>query len=354
MTVAVDDYIADRADVRRYLDHALADHATDASAEAALYETVKAKLLNSGARLVAHYYVEPLLQQLAEETGGVVADSLEMARFGAKTDASRLIVAGVSFMGETAKILSPEKQVFMPTLDATCSLDLGCPVDSFSAFCDAHPDHTVVVYANTSAAVKARADWVVTSSIAVDVVDQLDRQGKSILWAPDKYLGRYVQQKTGAKMVLWDAACVVHEEFRMHDLDALRHRFPDAGLLVHPESPEEMVAAADAVGSTSQLIQAAVELPNPAFIVATDKGIFYKMQQAVPDKQLIEAPTRGAGGSCQSCAHCPWMAMNRLSRLDQLLTHWDPACEIRVDPDLAQKALIPLDRMLAFNRARAG
>jgi quinolinate synthase len=336
MTAIADDYIATRSDVRDYLERALADQTTTEAAEARLYDTVKSKLEASGAVLVAHYYVDPLLQQLAEETGGVVADSLEMARFGARSEAARLIVAGVSFMGETAKILSPEKQVYMPTLEATCS----------------HPDHTVVVYANTSAAVKARADWVVTSSIAVDVVDQLDRQGERVLWAPDKYLGRYVQNQTGADMVLWDAACVVHEEFRMHDFEALRTQYPDAGLLVHPESPAEMVDCADAVGSTSQLIEAAVSLPHPAFIVATDKGIFYKMQQRVPEKQLIEAPTRGAGGSCQSCAHCPWMAMNRLSRLDQLLTHWDAGCEVRVDPVLAEQALIPLNRMLEFNRAR--
>jgi quinolinate synthase len=353
MTVSADDYIATRSDVRDYLERALADQTVDADAESQLYESVKSKLEASGAALVAHYYVDPWLQQLAEETHGIVADSLEMARFGARSEATRLIVAGVSFMGETAKILSPEKKVYMPTLEATCSLDLGCPDYAFSEFCDAHPDHTVVVYANTSAAVKARADWVVTSSIAVDVVEMLDQNGERVLWAPDKYLGRYVQNKTGADMVLWDAACVVHEEFRMHDLEALQAQYPEAGLLVHPESPAEMIACADAVGSTSQLIEAASALPHPAFIVATDKGIFYKMQQRVPHKQLLEAPTRGAGGSCQSCAHCPWMAMNRLSRLDHLLTHWDSGCEVHVDPVLAEQALIPLNRMLEFNRARA-
>ena len=170
-----------------------------------------------------------------------------------------------------------------------------------------------MVYANTSAAVKARADWVVTSSIAVEVVDALTARGEAIIWAPDRYLGRYVQKQTGADMLLWDSACVVHEEFRLHDLDALMELHPEAGLLVHPESPDEMIERADAVGSTTQLIEAAVRLPNPTFIVATDKGIFYKMQQQVPDRLLLAAPTRGAGGTCQSCAHCPWMAMNRLS-----------------------------------------
>lgn len=352
MSTPMDDYIATRADVRTYLEQALAANARATADAAGLYDTVKAQLLASNARLVAHYYVDPLLQQLAEETGGVVADSLEMARFGARCDAAELIVAGVSFMGETAKILSPEKRVWMPTLEATCSLDLGCPVEAFSQWCDAHPDRTVVVYANTSAAVKARADWVVTSSIAVDVIEWLDQRGEAILWAPDRYLGRYVQQQTGADMVLWDSACVVHEEFRMHDLDQLRALYPEAGLLVHPESPEEMLVEADAVGSTSQLIAAAVRLPHPAFIVATDKGIFYKMQQAVPDKQLIEAPTRGAGGTCQSCAHCPWMAMNGLQGLSRLLTEWPRSCEVLVDPVVGQKAVRSLNRMLDFTQSQ--
>ena len=348
MTVQMDDYIATRAEVRAYLEKALRDANDTSFRELELYDDVKQKLIASGARLIAHYYVHPDIQRLAEETGGIVADSLEMARFGAADSATTLIVAGVSFMGETAKILSPEKRIFMPTLEATCSLDLGCPDDKFSEFCDQHSDRTVVVYANTSAAVKARADWVVTSSIAVQVVDTLATRGASIIWAPDRYLGRYVQKQTGADMLLWDSACVVHEEFRLHDLDALMMLHPEAGLLVHPESPDEMIERADAVGSTSQLIEAAVRLPNPTFIVATDKGIFYKMQQQVPDKLLLEAPTRGAGGTCQSCAHCPWMAMNRLSGLNQLLDTWAQECEIHVDADLGKKAMEPLTRMLDF------
>ncbi len=348
MSLAPTDYIASRADVRAYLEHALHEAAKIDADQQAIYPKVKAALLASGATLVAHYYVDPLIQQLAEETGGIVADSLEMARFGARADADNLIVAGVSFMGETAKILSPEKRIWMPTLEATCSLDLGCPIDEFTAWCDRHPDRTVVVYANTSAAVKARADWVVTSSIAVDVVEALDKAGEKILWAPDRYLGRYVQSKTGADMVLWDSACVVHEEFRMHDLDALRAIHPEAGLLVHPESPEEMLESADAVGSTSQLIAAAASLPHPSFIVATDKGIFYKMQQKVPHKTLIEAPTRGAGGSCQSCAHCPWMAMNGLAGILRVVEDWPNACEVTVDASVIEGAKKSLGRMVAF------
>lgn len=345
------DYIATHSMVKDYLAKALADDATRQQVSEETYARVKTQLQDSGACLIAHYYVDAELQRLAEETGGFVGDSLEMARFGARHPAQTLIVAGVSFMAETAKILSPEKRVWMPTREATCSLDLGCPIEAFDAFCAAHPDRTVVVYANTSAAVKARADWVVTSSIGLDVVEMLDRRGERILWAPDRYLGRYIQSKTGADMVLWDSACVVHEEFRLQDLDALQKLHPGAGLLVHPESPEEMVLRADAVGSTSQLIAAAETLPHMTFIVATDKGIFYKMQQRVPHKRLIEAPTRGAGGSCQSCAHCPWMAMNGFARLEHLLTQWPKDCEAQVDETLLVQARRPLDRMLAFTGA---
>jgi len=286
------------------------------------------------------------VQALAEKTGGYVADSLEMARFGARHDASTLVVAGVRFMGETAKILSPEKRILMPTLEATCSLDIGCPVDEFSAFCDAHPDHEVVVYANTSAAVKARADWVVTSSIALQVVEHLADQGKKVIWAPDKHLGAYVQKQTDAEMLLWDGACIVHEEFKAKGLKDLKQVYPDAGILVHPESPEAVIELADAVGSTSQLIRAAQELPHSMFIVATDRGIFYKMQQAAPDKTFIEAPTGGSGATCRSCAHCPWMAMNGLENIAQALEQGRD--EVTVDEGLIERARIPLQRMLDF------
>src|SRR5690606_11689545 len=278
----------------------------------ALMARARELLKANNAVLVAHYYTAADLQLLADETGGYVSDSLDMARFGKEHAASTLVVAGVRFMGETAKILSPEKRVLMPDLEATCSLDIGCPADEFSAFCDAHPDRTVVVYANTSAAVKARADWVVTSSIAVDVVDHLDREGKKILWAPDKHLGSYVQKTIGADVLLWDGACIVHEEFKARGIEDLKALHPEAAVLVHPESPEAVVALADVVGSTSQLIRAAQTLPQKKFIVATDQGIFYKMQQTCPDKLFYIAPTAGSGATCRSCANCPWMAMNSL------------------------------------------
>lgn len=320
----------------------------DPAKETEQVEQIKALLKQHDAALVAHYYTDPIIQALAEETGGCVSDSLEMARFGKNHPASTLIVAGVKFMGETAKILTPEKRVLMPTLEATCSLDIGCPADEFSAFCDQHPDRTVVVYANTSAAVKARADWVVTSSIAKEVVAHLDSLGQKILWAPDKHLGAYVQRETGADVLCWDGACIVHEEFKAQGLLDLRAIYPDAAVLVHPESPASVVELADVAGSTSQLIQAAATLPNPEFIVATDQGIFYKMQQACPDKTLIIAPTAGSGATCRSCANCPWMAMNTLDAMIDVFEQADN--EIFVDAGLAERAMKPLQRMLDFKR----
>jgi quinolinate synthase len=322
----------------------------NADQKAAYKERIKLLLQQRDAVLVAHYYTDPEIQALAEETGGCVSDSLEMARFGNKHSAKTLIVAGVKFMGETAKILNPEKTVLMPTLEATCSLDLGCPADAFSAFCDQHPDRVVVVYANTSAAVKARADWVVTSSIALDVVEHLDSEGKKILWGPDRHLGAYVQKQTGADMLLWQGACIVHDEFKAKALVELKKQYPNAAVLVHPESPANVVDLADAVGSTSQLIKASQTMPNDTFIVATDRGIFYKMQQAMPDKTFIEAPTGGNGATCRSCAHCPWMAMNGLKAIEDALLQSE-GHEIFVDADLREQALIPLDRMLNFAKS---
>lgn len=312
-------------------------------------EQIKKLLKEQNAVLVAHYYTDDAIQELAEETGGCVSDSLEMARFGNSVDAETLIVAGVKFMGETAKILNPEKRILMPTLEATCSLDLGCPIDEFSAFCDEHPDRTVVVYANTSAAVKAKSDWVVTSSIALEVAEHLMDQGKKILWAPDRYLGGYIQKQTGADMLMWNGSCIVHEEFKAKGLKDLMHVHPDAAVLVHPESPEAIVDLADVVGSTTRLIKASQELPNEKFIVATDRGIFHKMRQLSPHKTFLEAPTAGSGATCRSCAHCPWMAMNMLENLYSTLR--DGTNEISVDPEIARLALIPLERMVNFSNS---
>ncbi len=316
----------------------------------ALRAEIKTLLKREDAVLVAHYYTDPELQSLADETGGHVSDSLDMARFGHEHPARTLVVAGVRFMGETAKILNPEKRVLMPDLRAECSLDLGCPIESFSAFCDAHPDRTVVVYANTSAAVKARADWMVTSGSALDVVRHLMREGRKILWAPDKYLGDYIRVQTGADMLLWNSACIVHEEFKGRELTELRRLHPDAKVLVHPESPPSVIAQADYVGSTSGLIKTVVTSPARKFIVATDKGIFFKMRQAAPEKEIIEAPTAGDSATCRSCAHCPWMAMNGLRKLAYALR--ERTNEIVLPADLCARAVIPIKRLLDFSAAQ--
>jgi quinolinate synthase len=322
----------------------------DPAEKAALREEVKALLAEREAALIAHYYVDADVQDLAEETGGFVSDSLEMARFGKNHPASTLVIAGVRFMGETAKILSPEKRVVMPTLEAECSLDLGCPPDEFEAFCREHSDRTVVVYANTSARVKALSDWVVTSSVALPIVEHLHARGEKVLWAPDKHLGHWIQTQTGADMLLWNGACIVHEEFKAKALFDLKALYPDAGVLVHPESPAAVVDMADVVGSTSQIIKAAGELPNQVFIVATDRGIFHKLRQKNPGKRFIEAPTAGQGATCRSCAHCPWMAMNELKQLAATLRddRAFAANEIHVDPEIGRRAMVPLNRMLAF------
>ena len=317
--------------------------------QAEYIKRIKQLLIEKDAVLIAHYYTDPVIQALAEETGGCVSDSLEMARFGNTHDASTLIVAGVKFMGETAKVLTPEKTVVMPSLEATCSLDLGCPIDDFSAFCDQHPDRTVVVYANTSTAVKARADWIVTSSCALEIVEHLDELGEKIIWGPDRHLGNYIQKNTGADMIMWQGACIVHDEFKTKALKDMMALQPNAAVLVHPESPTEIIDLADAVGSTSQLIKAAQEMPNKTFIVATDRGIFYKMQQLCPDKEFFAAPTAGEGATCRSCASCPWMAMNGLKAIEEALV--DPSGkEVFVDMSLRDGALKSLDRMLTFNK----
>lgn len=322
----------------------------DADEKATLTARIRELLKAQNATLVAHYYTSPELQEVADATGGYVSDSLDMARFGTECSSSTLIVAGVRFMGETAKILNPEKRVLMPDLGAECSLDLGCPPDEFAAFCDQHPDREVVVYANTSAAVKARADWMATSGIALDLVKHLHAEGKKILWAPDRHLGAWVQRETGADILLWDGSCVVHEAFKADGIAQLKAEHPDALVLVHPESPAEVVALADFVGSTTGIIKAARELPAQKFIVATDNGIFHKMREAAPEKTFIEAPTGGKGATCVSCAHCPWMAMNGLRSLVGVLERGDN--EIFVDPAIRERAVQPIQRLLDFARSR--
>ena len=311
-----------------------------------LKSSIKKLLEEKNGVLISHYYVDREIQKLTEETNGCVSDSLQMAKFGQETEADLLVVSGVKFMGETSKILSPEKTVLMPTLEATCSLDLGCPVNEFKKFCDQFPDREIVVYANTSAEVKAIADWVVTSSIALEVIEHLDSQGKKIIWAPDKHLGKYLQTETKADMILWDASCVVHDEFKYQGLKEMKKLYPDAGILVHPESPMDVIKLADAVGSTSQIINASKELDFNKFIVATDKGIFYQLQKENPEKEFFEAPTAGNGAQCRSCSQCPWMGLNSLENLEKTLIEMKNT--IHVPNNVSLEAQKSLNRMTSF------
>ena len=348
MSIAHEHLLEIREMVKDHLAHK-DEHELTLARQEQLKQQIRERLAAENAVMVAHYYTQDALQDLAEETGGMVGDSLEMARFGKEHPAQTLVVAGVKFMGESAKILTPEKRVLMPTLEATCSLDIGCPIEEFGPFCDANPDRTVVVYANTSAAVKARADWVVTSSIAKDVVAHLHAQGEKVLFGPDRHLGAYIQHATGADLLIWDGACVVHEEFKADGIRHEKEKHPEAAVLVHPESPAAVIEEADVVGSTTQIIEAARDLPNPTFIVATDQGIFAALQKRVPEKEFIIAPTAGKGATCYSCANCPWMAMNNLESLAEVFDRDDN--EVFVDPDLARRAMIPLQRMIDFKKA---
>lgn len=311
---------------------------------------IKQLLLAQNAIIIAHYYTDPDLQCMADETAGHVSDSLDMAYFGKQSSASTLVVCGVKFMGETAKILNPEKRILVPDANATCSLDLSCPAEEFNEFCDQYPDRTVVVYANTSAAVKARADWVATSGSALDIVNYLHAKGEKIIWAPDKYLGQYIQQKTDADMLLWQGSCVVHEEFKGVELAQMMRQHPDAEVLVHPESPGSVIELADFVGSTTAIINVAKTSPSQKFIVATDNGIFYKLKQVAPDKLFLEAPTSGKSATCVSCGHCPWMAMNNLKKLAQCLV--TGANEIDVDEKFIAPANRSIQRLLDFSKGR--
>ena len=310
---------------------------------------IKQELKRQNAVLVTHYYVDGFIQDLTLDTGGIVSDSLEMARFGKEHSAQTLIVSGVKFMGETAKILSPVKRVLMPDIQATCSLDLGCPTDDFSKFCDENPERCVVVYANTSAAVKARADWTVTSSCAINIVKHLTKEQVPIIFAPDKHLGEYIRENTGADMLLWDGHCVVHDEFKAFELKEMKTDFKgEALVLVHPESPKSVIELADFVGSTSEMLNFSITSKAKNFIVATDGGLLHSMRKASVDKKFYEAPTAGSGATCKSCAYCPWMAMNSLDGILNALNKG--VGEIFVSNETIKQANISLERMLNFTK----
>ena len=309
--------------------------------------SIKQLLLKNNAKIIAHYYVDEQVQRLAEDTGGFVGDSLEMARYGSKQKETTLIVAGVKFMGETAKILNPDKKVLMLDIEATCSLDTGCDYTEFKEFCDVHNDREVVVYANTSAKVKSISDWVVTSSIAVPLIEHLTSLGKKLIWAPDKYLGNYVIDTTGADMLLWDGSCIVHEEYKTIELKNMIAKHPDCDVLVHPESPRSIIQLANTVGSTTRLIEASKASKKKYIIVATEKGILYQMKKFSPNKIFLEAPTEGEGATCKSCGRCPWMNLNIVQKLLDVFNA--KTNEIILSRDIINKAKKPIDRMINFN-----
>ena len=290
--------------------------------------------------IMAHYYQREEIQQLADHIG----DSLALAQMAAKTDAPVIILCGVHFMGETAKILSPEKTVIVPDLSAGCSLADSCPADEFERFVDEHPDHTVISYVNTSAAVKAVTDIVVTSSNAKEIVGSLPEDEK-IIFGPDRNLGNYINSITGREMLLWDGACHVHEKFSIEKLLDLKRQHGDAKILVHPECPKPIRLVADKVGSTQALLNFAVEDDSQEFIVCTESGILFEMQRRCPDKTFIPAPPED--GTC-ACNECEYMKLITLEKLYNSLKFMAP--EIVVDEQIAERAVRPIQRMLDISR----
>lgn len=309
------------------------------SRTAALVEEIRELKKKRGAALLAHYYTLGEIQDLADVTG----DSLALARKAQTLDNPVIVVCGVHFMGETAKILCPDKTVLVPDETAGCSLADSCPADEFAEFVKRHPGHTVVSYVNTSAAVKALTDVVVTSSNARQIVDALPKDEK-IIFGPDRNLGNYISSVTGRGMVIWDGACHVHEQFSLEKLLELKKEHPGAEVLAHPECKKPVVLAADVVGSTAALLKHAVESPCREFIVATESGILHKMRQACPDKHFIPAPPEEAGCACNNCSY---MKLNTLEKLRDCLRDMKP--QIEVNPETAARAVKPIERMLEMS-----
>lgn len=306
----------------------------------ALIDEIRRLKAERDAAIMAHYYTDGEIQDIAD----VVGDSLALAQ-KARTLPNRVIVlCGVHFMGETAKILCPDKTVLVPDLEAGCSLADSCPAPEFEAFVKDHPGHTVVSYVNTSAAVKALTDVVVTSSNARQIVEALPPDEK-IIFGPDRNLGNYINSETGRKMLLWDGACHVHEQFSLDAIIRLKREHPEARLLVHPECKKAVTLLADHVGSTASLLKYAQESPAREFIVATESGILHKMRQSCPDKTFIAAPPEQAGCACNNCSY---MKLNTLEKLRDCLRDLSP--EIHVDEEVAARAIRPIERMLAMSK----
>jgi len=286
--------------------------------------------------ILAHYYQVPEIQDIADFVG----DSLELSKQAAKTNAEVIVFAGVHFMAETAKILNPSKKVILPDLEAGCSLSDSCPAPLFKKFREEHPDYYAVTYINSSAAVKALSDIICTSSNAEKIIRAIPENQK-ILFSPDRNLGRYLMEKTGREMLLWDGTCMVHEQFVQNKIENIRKENPDALVIAHPECEEKVLDISDFIGSTSQLLRFVKESPNKKFIVATETGIIHQMQKACPDKIFIPAPPEDSTCACNECPH---MKKNTLEKLYQCMVNLEP--EITLPDDLIEKAYIPIKRML--------
>lgn len=308
-------------------------------------ETLKQKIIalkkEKNAVILAHYYQEPEIQDVADYVG----DSLGLSQEAEKTDAAIILFAGVHFMAETAKLLNPEKKVILPDLNAGCSLADSCPPDAFKTFLEAHPNHKVVTYVNCSAEIKAMSDLICTSSNAEKIVNSIP-EDVPIIFAPDRNLGNYINSKTGRNMLLWDGSCIVHEAFSIDKLLALYKEHPDAVIIAHPESETHILKTANYIGSTAGMINYVKESPKMKFIVATEAGILYKMQQAVPDKTLIPAPAL-EDNTC-ACSECAFMKVNTLQKVYDCLVNETP--EITIPEEIAKKALIPIKRMLELSK----
>jgi quinolinate synthase len=301
-------------------------------------ETILRRKAEMNAVILAHYYQQGEIQDIADFVG----DSLELARRAAETKADVIVFAGVHFMAETAKILNPEKLVLLPDLAAGCSLAEGCPIDRFAAFRRAHPDHVSITYINCSAEVKAASDIICTSSNAEKIIRQIP-EGRPILFAPDRNLGRYLARKTGREMLLWDASCIVHETFSLRKLVQLQAEHPDAELIAHPECEEPLLERAAFIGSTSALLKHVQSSPRRSFIVATESGILHQMTKAVPEKEFIPAPPEA---NC-ACNDCPYMKLNTMEKLLACMEARSP--EIRMDRALLDRARLPIQRMLEMS-----
>ena len=306
-----------------------------------LKEKILALKKEKNAVILAHYYQESDIQDVADYVG----DSLGLSQEAMRVDADIILFAGVHFMAETAKILNPTKKVILPDANAGCSLADSCPPDLFKKFTDAHPDHVVITYVNCSAEVKALTDIVCTSSNAIKIVNSVPKD-KPIIFAPDKNLGKYVMEQTGREMLLWEGACIVHEAFSLEKLIDLYKQHPDATIIAHPESETHILKTAKYIGSTAGMIEFVKKDPNNKFIVATEAGILHKMQQEVPNKILIPAPSK-EDNTC-ACSECGYMKMNTLQKLYNCLVNESP--EVTVPQDIIEKALIPIERMLELSK----